>query len=80
LWWPTESECRREIDVGQSLFPKFEEAARDVLGEVAFRPGSKFLGGFVEMCTEGWEDPEFVLVGGDLLVDELVGCVCDVNE
>ncbi|KHO10665.1 hypothetical protein MAA_11716 [Metarhizium robertsii ARSEF 23] len=39
LWWAV---CT--IGVGQSLFPKFEEATGEVLGEVAFRPGSKLLG------------------------------------
>ncbi|KJK73646.1 hypothetical protein H634G_11111 [Metarhizium anisopliae BRIP 53293] len=70
---------RCTIGVGQSLFPKFEEATGEVLGEVAFRSSSKFLGGLVEVCTEGSEDPEFGVVGGDLLVDELVGGIRDVN-
>ena len=56
--------CRCTIGVGQSLFPKFGEATGEVLGEVAFRPSSKFLGGLVEVCTKGSEDPEFGVVGG----------------
>lgn len=79
LWWQIKSErqwhwrqcCYRlvqirtrcAIGVGQNLFPLFEEATGEVLGEVAFWPSSKFLGGLV--------------VGGDLLVDELLSRICD---
>ncbi|KJZ70054.1 hypothetical protein HIM_10558 [Hirsutella minnesotensis 3608] len=49
---------RCTVGVGKGLFPESEEASGEVLGEVAFRPGSKFLGGLVEMCTEGSENPD----------------------
>lgn len=47
---------RGGLSIAERLLPETKEATGEVLGEVAFRAGWKFLGCLIEVCAESPED------------------------